>query len=200
MVWVGLTGGIASGKSTVSQMFKEAGAFIVDADKIVHDLLSQRGAVFHQVLNFFGTGILDGTGQIDRKKLGAIVFNDPKKLSALNKMVHPHVFLEAEREGNIVGLEDPRRVIVFDAPLLIETRAHKKVDLVVLVYVDQATQIKRLSERDGLTEEAANARIALQMSLEAKRAYANEIIDNRKSIPEVQEAVNRISQMLWAAG
>ncbi|MEK7747881.1 MAG: dephospho-CoA kinase [Nitrospirota bacterium] len=200
MVWVGLTGGIASGKSTISQMFKASGAFIVDADQIVHDLLGQRGAVYHLVLNLFGTGILDEMGSIDRKKLGAIVFNDSKKLMALNKIVHPHVFAEAEREGRELGSEDPRRVVVFDAPLLIETRAHKNVDIVILVYVDKATQIKRLCERDGMTEEAAKAKIALQMPLEEKRAYANEIIDNRKTIPEVCEDVNRISRMLWAAG
>jgi dephospho-CoA kinase len=200
MVWVGLTGGIASGKSTVSQMFREVGAFIIDADKIAHDLLNKRGHAYHLVLNIFGVKILDEMGQIDRNKLGEIVFNNPEKLSALNQIVHPFVFETAEREGNAMGKEDPHSVIVFDAPLLIETNAHKNVDIVLLVYVDQSTQIKRLCERDGISKEAAQSRMALQMPLDQKHAFANEVIDNRKPIDEVREEVNRIYRMLRVAG
>ena len=198
MVLVGLTGGIASGKSTVSQIFKEAGAFIVDADKIAHDLLKSRGYVSRLVLNVFGARILGEEGQIDRKKLGEIVFHDAKKLMILNEIVHPFVFEAAEREKEMIFAQDPHAVIVFDAPLLIETKAHKKVDIVLLVYVDKETQIKRLCERDGLSLEDAEARIGTQMSLDEKHGFANEIIDNRKSFQKVREDAMRIYKRLQA--
>jgi len=200
MVYVGLTGGIASGKSTVSQILKEAGAFIVDADAIAHDLLERKGPVYRLILNAFGTNILGKEGQIDRKKLGEIVFRDAKKLMTLNQIVHPLVFEVAERERGMIVAQDPHAVIVFDAPLLIETRAHKKVDMVILVYVDKETQIRRLCERDGLSREGAEARLKMQMSLDEKHAYANEIIDNRRSFQEVQEEVIRIYGMIRATG
>jgi len=200
MVYVGLTGGIASGKSTVSKILKEAGAFIVDADAIAHDLLKKKGPVYRLVLNRFGVNILGEEGEIDRKKLGEIVFHDAKKLIDLNQIIHPFVFEAAERERGILVAQDPYAVIVFDAPLLIETKAHKKVDMVLLVYVDKETQIKRLCERDGISREAAQVRIGMQMSLDEKHAYANEVIDNRKPFQEVREDVLKMYQMLRAAG
>lgn len=200
MVWVGLTGGIASGKSTVSQFFKEAGAFIVDADTIAHDLLRKRGPVYRSVLNVFGIHILGEEGEIDRKKLGEIVFRDPKKLMALNQIIHPFVFEVAEQERSAIGKIDPYAVIVFDAPLLIETKAHKKVDMVILVHVDKETQIARLCQRDGLLREGAEARLKTQMSLDEKHGFANEIIDNRKSLQTVREDVFRIYKMLQSTG
>jgi dephospho-CoA kinase len=200
VVWVGLTGGIASGKSTVSQFLKEAGAFIVDADTIAHDLLKKGGPAYRSVLNVFGIHILGEDGEIDRSKLGNIVFRDPKRLLALNKIIHPFVFEAAEQERSTIGGMNPHAVIVFDAPLLIETRAHKKVDMVILVYVDKETQIKRLCERDGLSRESAEIRIGTQMSLDEKHGFANEIIDNRKPLHEVREDVLRIYAMLCATG
>ncbi len=200
MVYVGLTGGIASGKSTVSQILKEAGAFIVDADTIAHDLLKKRGPAYRQVLNTFGINILGAEGEIDRKKLGEIVFHDAKRLMALNQIIHPFVFEAAERERGMIVAQDPQAIVVFDAPLLIETKAHKKVDMVLLAYVDRETQMKRLCARDGLSREVAEARIKMQMSLDEKRAYVNEIIDNRKSFQDVREDVIRIYQMLRATG
>jgi dephospho-CoA kinase len=200
MVWVGLTGGIASGKSTVSQFLKEAGSFIVDADKIAHDLLKKKGPVYRQVLNIFGMQILGEEGEIDRKKLGEIVFRDPRRLMALNQIIHPFVFEVAEQERSAIGTVDPHAVIVFDAPLLIETNAYKKVDMVILVYVDKETQIRRLCERDRLSREGAEARIKTQMSLDEKHGFANEIIDNRKPLQSVREEVFRIYKMLQATG
>ena len=200
MVWVGLTGGIASGKSTVSRFLKEAGAFIVDADAIAHDLLKRKSPVYRLVLNTFGPHILGEEGEIDRKKLGEIVFRDPKKLMALNQIVHPFVFEAAERERSTIGTVNPHAVIVFDAPLLIEVNAHKKVDIVILVYVDKETQVRRLCARDGLSREEASARIKMQMSLDEKHGFANEIIDNRKSLQNVREDVFTIYDMLRATG
>ncbi|MBI3359471.1 MAG: dephospho-CoA kinase [Nitrospirae bacterium] len=200
MVYVGLTGGIASGKSTVSRIFKEAGAFIVDADAIAHDLLCKKESVYRSVLNTFGAHILGEEGQIDRNKLGEIVFQDAKKLTALNQIVHPFVLEAMEQEGEMIVAQDPHAVIVFDVPLLIETRTHQKVDIVMLVYVDKETQINRLCARDGLSRESAEIRLKLQMALDEKHAYANEIIDNRKSFQEVRDDVMRIYEMLRATG
>ncbi len=199
MVWVGLTGGIASGKSTVSQIFKEAGAFIIDADQTAHALLKKGQPAYRPILNAFGVKILDQDGEIDRKKLGDIVFRSSEKLNLLNQIVHPLVFEAADREGEAISSHHPHAVIVFDAPLLIETKAHMKMDVVLLVYVDPSTQIERLCQRDGLSKEAAESRIRAQMPLDEKIPFANEVINNCKSHLEVRENVLRTYKMLCNA-
>ncbi len=196
MVWVGLTGGIASGKSTVSQMLKEAGAVIIDADEIAHDLLKKEGAAYHPVIRAFGTKIFDEAGEIDRQKLGAIVFRAPEKLMTLNKIVHPLVFEVAEQKRQEIASRDPHAVIVFDAPLLIETRAYKEMDVVLLVYVDKRTQIKRFCQRDNISEEEAQRRLDTQMPLDDKVPFANEVIDNDNPLEDVRKEVMRIYQTL----
>jgi len=199
MIWVGLTGGIASGKSTVSQNFKEAGAFIVDADQIAHDLLKKEGKGYGPVLQAFGTTILDPSGGIDRKKLGDIVFHHLEQRIILNRIIHPLVFEEAERQRKRVVLEHPRAIVIFDAPLLIETRAHQKMDILLLVYVDPMKQIERLMQRDGITRSNAERRIAAQMPLPQKIRFAHEVIDNDRPPQEVREEVFGIYKRLCMA-
>ncbi len=199
MIWVGLTGGIASGKSTVSAIFHEAGAFIVDADQIAHRMLQKGELAYHAVLDAFSARILDSEGEIDRKRLGEIIFRSAEKRLLLNKIVHPFVFEIADQEREKILLSHPDAVIIFDAPLLIETNAHLKMDLVFLVYVDETTQIERLCKRDNISKEAALSRIGSQMSLESKRSFANEVIDNNGSPEETRETVLKIYQMLCTA-
>ncbi|NKE69377.1 dephospho-CoA kinase [Candidatus Manganitrophus noduliformans] len=196
MIWVGLTGGIASGKSTVSRLFRETGAFVIDADEIAHAVIRKGAPAYAGVVEAFGAAILDKKGEIDRKRLGEIVFNDARRRERLNQLVHPHVYAQAEKEKRAIAAAHPEAVILFDVPLLIETGAHREMDLVIVVYADRATQIERLIERDGLTREEAERRIDAQMPLDEKRRFADEIIDTRAPLPGVEGAVRSLYQRL----
>ncbi|MDC4205023.1 MAG: dephospho-CoA kinase [Candidatus Manganitrophus sp.] len=196
MIWVGLTGGIASGKSTVSRLFREAGAFVIDADEIAHAVIRKGAPAYAGVVEAFGAAILDKKGEIDRKRLGEIVFNDARRRERLNQLVHPHVYAQAEKEKRAIAAAHPEAVILFDVPLLIETGAYREMDLVIVVYVDRATQIDRLIKRDGLTREEAERRIDAQMPLDEKRRFADEIIDTRVPLPGVEGAVRSLYQRL----
>lgn len=196
MIWVGLTGGIASGKSTVSRLFREAGAFVIDADEIAHAVIRKEAPAYAGVVEAFGAVILDKKGEIDRKRLGEIVFNDARRRERLNQLVHPHVYAQADKEKRAIAAAHPEAVILFDVPLLIETGAHREMDLVIVVYVDRANQIDRLIKRDGLTREEAERRIDAQMPLDEKRRFADEIIDTRVPLPGVEGAVRSLYQRL----
>jgi dephospho-CoA kinase len=192
MVWVGLTGGIASGKSTVSRLLRQFGAFIVDADEIAHDLIKKGNKAYQPVIEAFGQEILDGSGEINRVKLGKIVFQDATRRQTLNQIVHPGVFESALSERESISEKYPKAVIVFDAALLIETGAYKEMDWLLLVYVDRLTQINRLTHRESLTRSEATLRIESQMPLDQKIPFADEVINNQKPIPRVEEAVRQI--------
>lgn len=188
MIVIGLTGGIASGKSTVSQMLRELGAPVVDADAIVHELQSPGTPVLAAIAAEFGPEVIRPDGTLDRPALGAIVFREPERRKALEAIVHPAVrermWAEVERYRG-----EGRPAVVLDVPLLIEGGIYRTVDQVWLVYVDGTTQLRRLVARDGLTEEAARQRISSQMDLEAKRDYAHVIIDNRADLGATRRQV-----------
>ena len=196
MIWVGLTGGIASGKSTVSRLFREAGAFVVDADEIAHEVIRKGAPAYAPVVEAFGAGILDETGEIDRKRLGEIVFQDARRRERLNQLIHPHVFARAEAKKRAMTAAHPGAVILFDVPLLIETGTHLKMDRVILAYVDRATQIDRVMKRDGLAREEAERRIDAQAPLDEKRRLADEIIDTRAPLPAIEAAVRALYRRL----
>ena len=166
---IGLTGSIASGKSTVSAMLREIGAAVVDADAIVHDLQRPGTPVLGAIVREFGPGVLRPDGSLDRQALGRIVFADAGRRRALEAIVHPAVRAEMRRQ-----IEEHRRAgrpaVVLDIPLLFESGWDRMVDEVWLVYVDGATQKARLMARSGLSPEEAEARIAAQMDLEGKGA------------------------------
>ncbi len=178
MFLVGLTGGIASGKSLVSRIFKELGAHIIDADRIVHELLSPEEPAWKKVVEHFGERILLPDKTIDRKKLGDIVFHDGEKRAWLNRCIHPLVFDVYQAQVRRLRQGSPNAVVVFDAALLIETGYHKKMDRVVVVYAEQEQQLGRLRERDRFTEAEAMIRIRAQMPLGEKRTQADYVIEN----------------------
>jgi len=192
MIWVGLTGGIASGKSTVSKYLRQEGAFIVDADKIVHALLLEDRDVYKSILDVFGDEILDPEKKIDRKRLGDLVFRDPDLRKRLNGIVHPFVFQKAEAEKKTIVARYPQSVIVFDAALLIETEAHRKMDWILLAYADPLTQIRRLVKRDHLCKQEAALRIGAQMPIGEKIPYADEVIDCNQSRHNVKAAIHQV--------
>lgn len=196
MVLVGLTGGIASGKSTVTRVFRSLGACVIDADELAREVVRPGTPAWDEVVSYFGEGILKKDGSIDRSQLANIVFDDPEKRKVLNSIVHPRVFAEAERRRKEIEEKDPVAVVVFDVALLIESGAHKKMDRIVVVYTDEETQVRRLMERDRIDRESAIKRIRSQMPLIEKKGYADYIVDGAMSVEELEQEIERIYKEL----
>lgn len=198
MLVVGLTGGIASGKSTVTRILRELGAIVVDADAIVREVQAPGTPVLAHIAAAFGPAVIRPDGALDRAALGQVVFADPAARKLLEKIVHPAVRARMWAEVERCRAEG-QPAVVLDVPLLIESELHRTVDRVWLVYVDRETQLSRLVARDGLSAAAAEQRIGAQMDLEAKRAYANLLIDNRGTEAETQQQVIRAWQQVTAS-
>ncbi len=182
MVIAGLTGGIATGKSTVANIMAEAGAHVIDADRIAKDVVKKGLPAWKEITEYFGKEILGSDGEIDRERLGDVVFGSKDKLEVLNKIVHPRVFEEMAREMEEVKQRAPDSIVILDIPLLIETGLHKLLSNVILVYAPGRIQLARLMARDNIPKEAALKRIRSQMPIEQKKAFANYIIDNSSEI------------------
>lgn len=182
---IGLTGGIASGKSTVSKILHGFGATIIDADKIGHEIIAKNKPAYREIVSDFGEEFLDENQNIDRKKLGAYVFKNKEALERLNEITHTHIFKEM-----IQKINSTNGLIVVDCALLIETGFYKNVDETWLVVADINTRVKRLMSRNGYTEEEAMARIESQMKDEEKKAFADEIIQNSGSVESLRKTVN----------
>jgi len=198
MILVGLTGGIASGKSLVSKLLKELGAYIIDADEIAHEVIQPGEPAYQEILPQFGKEILNEDGTIDRSKLGRLVFSDPVKRTLLEGIVHPRVFAIEEARRRQAVQQDPEAVIIFDAPLLIETRAYELMDKVIVVYANSRTQLKRLMERDHLEYDEAKRRIAAQLPIVDKRQHADYIINSGDPPEEAAKQTEAIYQELKA--
>ena len=187
---IGLTGGIASGKSTASAYLRELGAAIVDADAISRASTRRGGAAFEAVCAAFGD-ILGADGEIDRRKLGGIVFADEDARNKLNSIVHPAVIAESRAQ-----IEKARaasaKVCILDVPLLFETGMEKLCDETWLIYVPREEQIRRMAERDGLDAAAAAARIDSQMPLEEKLKRADVAVDSSGAIEQTREKLRRL--------
>ncbi len=182
---LGLTGGIATGKSTVGRFFESQGIPVVDADKGARQVMEPGQAAYHAVVKTFGQEILKEDRTIDRTRLGAIVFNDPAKLSKLNETVHSHVLnWIKEEKDKLIKAGHP--LVVLDIPLLYEIGFENEVDAVMVIYVDPETQLKRLMKRDNLSENEAKIRIAAQASIDSKAEKADIVIDNRGGIDETE--------------
>ena len=186
---IGLTGGIASGKSTVSGFFARCGAVVVDADAIAHRVMARGMPAWQAVVDHFGEAILDGRGGIDRERLGEVVFNDVRQKERLEVIVHPFVFEAMAREVAAAEKRQPGVLVVLDVPLLLETGMREGLDEIVVVYVPESVQIQRLTARDGLTEPQARARVAAQMPIEQKRQLADVVIDNTGSLDKTRRQV-----------
>lgn len=181
MVIAGLTGGIASGKSTVSAVLAEAGARVIDADRIARDIVRRGTTAYQRIIAHFGRHLLQTDGEIDRRRLGEIVFDAPQERRALEEIVHPGVREETARRLEHLRREDADAVVVLDVPLLFESGMHRGLAEVIVVYVPEAVQLERLMLRDRLPEAAALARIRSQMPLDEKKALATRVIDNSGS-------------------
>lgn len=180
MLCVGLTGGIATGKTAVVAMLRELGCRVLEADKIAHQMIEPDGPAYDEVVREFGRGILTTEGLVDRQKLGPIVFADPQRLARLNAIVHPPVLAEQSRLLAELGQADPHAIAVVEAALLIEAGFDKKLEYVIVTWCTPEEQLERLTSSKtgrGLTVEQARQRVAAQMPVEEKRRRADEVID-----------------------
>ena len=188
---IGLTGGIASGKSTVSAKLKELGAAVIDADLLARDVVRKGEIAYNKIVQCFGEDILLPGGDIDRKKLGNIVFSDKEKLALLNSITHPEIINRMKERIQELKAEGAK-VIVVDAAILIEMGLHKYVDSVWVLSVDRETQLKRLVERDKFNYREAENRINSQFTNEVRKKYADVVIDNSKPIEEVEKRLEEL--------
>ncbi len=181
MVIAGLTGGIATGKSTVSAFLQDAGAVIVDADKIAREVVQKGRPAWQKIAGTFGPSVLLPEGEINRALLGEIIFNDPDRKQVLNGIVHPEVILETATRLADIEKKQPGVVVILDVPLLIESGMETGLSDIIVVYVPEPVQMRRLMARDALTRDQAVARIRSQMPIEEKKKRATIVIDNSGS-------------------
>ncbi|GAW92400.1 dephospho-CoA kinase [Calderihabitans maritimus] len=196
MFKIGLTGGIGSGKSTVAGILRELGAYVVDADQVAREVVQPGRPAWQEIVEHFGEEILQKDGQIDRKALGRLVFENPEARKKLNQITHPRVverLLEIEREYR---RKDPRGILVLEIPLLIEARLTHLVDEVWVAAADEETQVERVMKRDKLSREEALRRIRAQMPLGEKIKYADRIIDTSGTLADTRRRVERLWQHL----
>ena len=194
---IGLTGGIACGKSTVTQLLQRRGADIIDLDQIGHELLKANSPVMKQLLKTFGPEVLDLSGDVNRTKLGKIVFADPLARQQLNDIVHPEIHRISRQLAQSKVKNQSDSIVVIESPLLIESGGYRSVDYVVLVSATPDQQIVRLMKRSleqnkTMTQLDAEKRLAAQMSLKEKMAYADYIVDNQGDLTELGKQVDQL--------
>ena len=192
MITVGLTGGIASGKSIVAEMFRRLGAYVIDSDTIAREVVLPQSDGWRAVVGEFGQQILTDGGEIDRARLGDTIFSDPERRDRLNKILHPLIIKSIRERVAAIGARDAGALVIADVPLLLECRLQGDFDKIVVVWAPEEARLMRLMERNGLREEDARKRIAAQMPLDEKRAHADYIIENDKSEAHTEEQVRTI--------
>ena len=198
MLNVGLTGGIATGKSTVVRMLVKRGARVIDHDGLVHTLQEPGQPVWKRIVETFGRDILDADERIDRKKLGALVFDNEQRRKVLEGIVHPAVLEEAQRQRDRIGKEDEQAIVLSDIPLLLEVGMQECFDLILLVYAPPEVQIRRVMKRNNLSREEALSRLKSQMPIDEKPKFADLIIRNDGTMRELEKRADEVWQELLA--
>lgn len=195
---IALTGGIASGKSTVSQWFIEKGIPVIDCDALVHSSYNEGGLMYQAVVDTFGPRILTAQGEIDRKLLGEIVFRDPAALKQLSNITHPIV--RSMVDQNVKELQAlGQELIVVDIPLLYESGMENHYEQVMVVYITPELQLERLMRRNGFSETEAKRRIASQMRLEDKAKLADYVINNDEDLDQLYQQLEALLKRLLKA-
>lgn len=192
MLRVGLTGGLASGKSFVGESLAALGCHLLKADELGHRLLMPGTPVYEKVVSAFGHAVLDDEGRIMRRALASIVFEDPDRLAMLNAIVHPAVIEQEERWMREVSATDPHGIAIVEAAILIETGSHRRFDKIVLAVCSDEQQVERAMKRDGLSRDEAMARLRRQMPLAEKRKFADYVIDTSGDKEQTLEQVRRL--------
>lgn len=196
MLNVGLTGGIASGKSVVASMFARKGALHLDFDRIAHEVIEPHTDVWHAIINNFGSEILREDKTINREKLGEIVFRDHEKLKLLNSIVHPAAITIWEKRLKKIKEENPTAVVISSVPLLFEINMQGAFDVVIVVYASPEEQIRRLMHRNGYSLEQAKARLNSQLPIDEKTKLADIVINNNGSLEEAEKIVDTVWEHL----
>ncbi|MEP9380845.1 dephospho-CoA kinase [Nocardioides sp. KR10-350] len=198
---IGLTGGIASGKSTVSSILSELGAVVVDADRLAREVVAKGTPGLVQVVEAFGPDVLTSTGEMDRPKVGAIVFADEGKRKVLEGIIHP---LVRARGAELEEQAGPDAIVVHDIPLLVETGQADRFDAVIVVDAPTEAQVQRLARDRGMSEDEARARIGAQATREQRRAAADRpggyVIDNTGTLEDLRHRVTEVFESLRRAG
>ena len=177
MLLIGLTGGVATGKSTVAAMFARCGAVVIDADVLARQVVEPGKPAWREIVKTFGKGVLNHDQTLNRQQLGAIVFRSPAKRTQLERIIHPRVAHEQQRLAREATRKNPHAIVIYDVPLLFEAGIDKRVDMTIVVTADLETQLTRLKKRNGLSRAEALRRIKSQMPISQKRRLADYVID-----------------------
>lgn len=188
---IGLTGGIACGKSTVANMLVKRGAQLVDADAIAREIVLPGSPVLAEVARQFGDDIIDENGELNRKKLGSIIFNDAEAKRALESIMHPKIRKIIIERMNVLEQENPQGLVVVDIPLLYESKYDAIFEEIMVVYIPRELQLQRLMQRDGIGQAAAEARLQAQLPIEEKKDRADIVIDNCGTLEETEKQVSQ---------
>lgn len=198
MLLVALTGGIASGKSTVARRLAERGAVVVDADQVARDVVAPGEPALDRIVATFGSGVLAADGSLDRPALGAIVFADPEGRAKLNAITHPAVLARSREQFAAAARADPDAIVVYDIPLLVEAGRHDEFDLVVVVHAAEESRLERLMRLRGMTRDEALARIRSQAPEEQRLAIADVVIDADGALEETLAQADALWENLRA--
>jgi len=200
MLIVGLTGGVATGKTMVSRVLKEEGAYVIDADRIAKELVRPQTPAWKELVKAFGKEILREDGSLHRKKLADKVFADPSQRKLLNQILHPRIRREMNRRAKEIEEKDPGAIVVIDAPLLVEVGGHHQMDRLIVVTATQTQQIDRVKRRDGISTEEARRILSAQMSVEDKVKLADFVIRNEGPPQETRKRAREIFRELRKVG
>lgn len=196
MLKVGLTGSIAAGKSFVCDCFRELGCHVLDADKTARDVVEPGSAGLDQIVRDFGSSVLQPNGELDRKKLGVLVFADEEKRRLLNSIVHPLVIETQDLWMNKCEKDDPDGIAIVDAALMIESGSYKRFDKIIVVWCEPAIQLSRLMRRNNLSKQDAKMRIDAQMPQEDKKRFADHLIDTTGGFEATRPQVINVFEQL----
>ena len=200
MLIVGLTGGVATGKTAVSQVLREEGAYIIDADQIARELVQPHKPAWNEIVRAFGKEILQEDRSIHRKELADKIFADPDQRKVLNRILHPRIKEEIARRAREIGQKDPEAVVVIDAPLLVELGMHHDVDRLIVVTSTQTQQIERLKKRDGRSTEEALGLLSSQMPVQEKAKLADFVVRNEGSLEEMKKRAKEVfKELKWGS-
>jgi len=192
MLVVGLTGGIASGKTVVSKMLKDLGALIIDADEVSREVVAPKTRCWEKLVSSFGKEILQEDLTLDRKKLADRVFNNPEELLTLNSLIHPEIMERIDYRLIAIKEKNPEAIVIIDAALIIETEMYAKYDKLIVVCAGEKTQIERILHRDKLSQDEAKKRIHSQLPLRDKIKIADFVIENEGTLSKTKEQVEKV--------
>lgn len=192
MILVGLTGGVATGKSTVAGLFHRCGAVVIDADQLARHVVEPGKPAWRDIVRTFGKTILRSDGSIDRQALGAIVFQSPRKLRRLEQIIHPRVARVQAGLTRAISERQPNAVVIYEVPLLFEAGVDKRVDATIVVAADRRTQIERLARRTGLPRSEILRRIRSQMPLSRKCRMADVVLDGTMPLSRLRRVIARL--------